>query len=191
MNAVCWSLTYRHGFISHRPSLLHLQDSVRLSFTYISVEQSNSAALILTCPCSSLAKFTCLVLVVVTFCSVQGLCVSTVWLQRGSRTQTWWPALAAQRARPATTGLCLSPNTAFSVSFHHNAVYTAARCKDGKMAVLFYLFFYQIHWSFVNHMQSDISFWCFSSQTCFQLYRVVSFTVLYRHSFKSFPAALC
>lgn len=153
MNAVCWSLTYRHGFLSHRPSLSHLQDSVRFSLTYISVEQSNSAALRLTCPSSFPAKFTCLVLVVVTFCSVRGLCVSTVWLQRGSRTQTWWPALAAQRARPATTGLCLSPNTAFSVSFYHIAVCTAARCQGGKMAVLLLLLFFlnQIHWSFVNH----------------------------------------
>lgn len=144
MNAVCWSLTYRHGFISRRPSLLHLQDSVRFSFTYISVEQSNSAALRLTWPSCSLTKFTCLVLVIVTFCSVRGLCVSTVWLQRGSRTQTWWPALATQRARPATTGLCLSPNTAFSVSFHHIAVYTAARCKGGKMAVLLLLLLFLI-----------------------------------------------
>lgn len=51
------------------------------------------------------------------FYSVLYLNVSTVWLQQSSRTQTQGPAQAAQRARLATTELCPSLSTVFSVSF--------------------------------------------------------------------------
>lgn len=72
----------------------------------------------------------------VAVCSVWGPSVSTAWLQQASSMQMWWPALAAQRARPAATGLCPSLSTAFSVSFHHVTDWTAFIHKGRKMTDL-------------------------------------------------------
>lgn len=141
---------------------------------FTSLQPTNCAASRLTCWSSNLANFisefemytTQQVWSFVAVCSVWGLSVSTVWLQQGSRTQTWWPALAAQRARPATTGLCLSLNTAFSVSFHHITDCTVGRYKGRKMAVIWFLSNSVVFSYFWNHMLSNISLWLSSMITC-------------------------
>lgn len=95
------------------------------------------------------------------------VCVA-VWLHQRSRAQTRGPALAAQRASPATTELCPSLDTAFSVSFAPPLLCTAGLHLCWSMLFT---------WSLLSALRVFFSFF--------------SLTVLCRHSVESFPAALC